>query len=670
MTEMANDLSRVVDALPGLVWTALPDGRIDFINQRWCEYTGLSIDEGHGWGWQTVIHHEDLPQLLERWRSTLDSGEPREMEARLRRFDGEYRWFLVRVYPLPDASGQIVKWCGMNTDIEDRKRAEAMLAGEKRLLEMIAKGDSLSATLAELCLLAEEFCAGYVLSSILLLDPETQELRYAASPNVPKAYTDSIDGLAIGPDVGSCGTAVYHGKQIIAEDIATDPRWAESRGLALANGLRACWSTPIFSQKNRVLGTLAIFSGRPGNPTPEDQEVIAQIIYLASIAIERVQSDTALKRSEARKAAILDSALDCILTIDHEGCITEFNPAAERTFGARREEVVGKRLADVIIPPSLREAHARGFARYLATGEARVLGRRIELPAIRADGTEFPVELAITRIPSDGLPSFTGYLRDITERKKSEEELRRTEADLRKAQAELAHVTRVTTMGELAASIAHEVNQPISGVVLNSNACLRWLANVKDDSANITQAREALHRITRDGRRAGEIVTRIRALFKKTESAKEPFDLNEAIREIIVLAKTEMDKRQVTLHLELAAELPPALGDKVQVQQVILNLILNGIDAMDTVEDHSRDLIIRTRCVEGGELVVRVQDSGIGLDSSNMEKIFTAFHTTKPGGLGMGLSISRSIVENHSGRLWATANDGPGASLHFTLLAA
>ena len=358
------------------------------------------------------------------------------------------------------------------------------------------------------------------------------------------------------------------------------------------------------------------------------------------------------------------------MTIDHEGRITEFNPAAERTFGYHREDVVGKRLADVIIPPSLREAHVSGLARYLATGEARVLGKRIEMPAIRADGREFPVELTITRILSDGPPSFTGYLRDITERKQAEEELRRSEADLRKAQAELAHVTRVTTMGELAASIAHEVNQPIAGVLINCSACLRLLAKMSEDSVNVTDAREALQRILRDGKRAGDIITHIRALFKKTESRKEPFDLNEAIREIIVLARTEMDKRRVVLCLELGDNLPPAHGDKVQLQQVILNLTLNAIDAMSTVEDRSRDLIIRTQCVEKGKVMATVRDSGVGLDSSSTEKVFTAFHTTKPGGLGMGLSISRSIVENHQGRLWVTTHEGPGASFHFTVLAA
>jgi predicted ATPase/signal transduction histidine kinase len=262
-----------------------------------------------------------------------------------------------------------------------------------------------------------------------------------------------------------------------------------------------------------------------------------------------------------------------------------------------------------------------------------------------------------------GTHEFVGAVMDITV-------TRQAEAALRQAHAELAHVTRVTTMGELAASIAHEVNQPIAGIVLNGNASLRWLARVKEESSDLKEARQTIQRIIRDGNRAGEILGRIRALFKKAEPAKEPLDLNEAIREILLLARSEMNKHQVALCLELAEDLPPALGDKVQLQQVILNLILNGIEAMNTVEDHSRDLIIRTQCSEEGVVTVTVRDSGIGLDSSSMGKVFAAFHTTKPGGLGMGLSISRSIVENHHGRLWVTAHDGPGVSFHFTLLTA
>jgi PAS domain S-box-containing protein len=250
------------------------------------------------------------------------------------------------------------------------------------------------------------------------------------------------------------------------------------------------------------------------------------------------------------------------------------------------------------------------------------------------------------------------------------EDLKRSEAELRKTQSELAHITRVTTLGELAASIAHEVNQPIAGVVINGNACLRWLARVQEESVCLTEARETLQRIIRDGNRAGEIIARIRALFKKTESAKEPLDLNETIREVLVLTRSEMDKQRVALRLELSSDLPNVLGDRVQLQQVTLNLILNALEAMAMVEDRERNLVITTQSCEGREVQVTVTDSGIGITPEKIEDIFTAFHTTKPSGLGMGLSISRSIVANHSGRLWVTAHDGPGASFHFTLLAA
>jgi C4-dicarboxylate-specific signal transduction histidine kinase len=191
---------------------------------------------------------------------------------------------------------------------------------------------------------------------------------------------------------------------------------------------------------------------------------------------------------------------------------------------------------------------------------------------------------------------------------------------------------------------------------------------VKEDSVHLAETRESLQRIIRDGKRAGDVIARIRALFKKAETVKEPLDLNEAIREVIVLARSEMDKKRIALRLQMAPDLPRVLGDKVQVQQVMLNLILNGIEAMSTVEDRSRDLVIGTQVHEEAEVVVMVHDSGTGLGPGSMEQLFAAFHTTKPGGLGMGLSISRTIVQNHSGRLWATGNRGPGATFHFTLL--
>jgi signal transduction histidine kinase/DNA-binding response OmpR family regulator len=259
---------------------------------------------------------------------------------------------------------------------------------------------------------------------------------------------------------------------------------------------------------------------------------------------------------------------------------------------------------------------------------------------------------------------FVGAVTDITERKQAEQELRQKEASLREAQTELAHVSRVTTMGGLAASIAHEVNQPLAGIVTNANASLRWLAG---DSPNLAEAREAIRRIIRDGDRAAEVVSRMRALFKKTRTAMESLDINEAIEEVVILTQSEVRRNKVTLRMELAANLPPVMGDRVQLQQVVVNLILNAIEAMSTVEHRARDLIIGTQRGEGDEVRVAVQDSGIGLDPKNVERIFDAFHTTKPDGLGMGLSISRSIVERHGGQLYAESNSGPGATFRFTL---
>jgi PAS domain S-box-containing protein len=260
---------------------------------------------------------------------------------------------------------------------------------------------------------------------------------------------------------------------------------------------------------------------------------------------------------------------------------------------------------------------------------------------------------------------FVGAVMDITKPKQAEEELHQKEVSLREVQSELAHVSRVATMGELAASIAHEVNQPLAGIVTNADASLRWLAG---DSPNLAEAREAIRRIIRDGNRAGDVIARMRALFQKACTAKERFDINEAIEEVVTLTQSEARKNKVVLRMELAADLPLIMGDRVQLQQVVVNLIRNAIEAMSMVEDRERAMLIRSQHDEGDEVRIVVRDSGIGLDPLSAERIFEAYHTTKPGGLGMGLSISRSIVESHGGRLWAVSNDGPGATFQFTLL--
>jgi PAS domain S-box-containing protein len=255
---------------------------------------------------------------------------------------------------------------------------------------------------------------------------------------------------------------------------------------------------------------------------------------------------------------------------------------------------------------------------------------------------------------------LVGTAIDMTEHKRAEEERER----LHQLEADLARINRVSMMGELAASIAHEVNQPLSGVVVNGNACLRWLAG---DAPNLEEAREAVRRIVRDGKRAGDVIARIRALATKTAAAKERLDMNEAIREVVAFAQDEVRRNNVILRVELADALSPVLGDRVQLQQVVLNLVTNGIEAMSSVEERPRELIVRTQNDDAGQVRVTVQDSGIGLDPQSMERMFDAFYTTKHGGMGLGLSISRSIIQHHGGKLWAVANDGPGMSVQFTI---
>ena len=251
---------------------------------------------------------------------------------------------------------------------------------------------------------------------------------------------------------------------------------------------------------------------------------------------------------------------------------------------------------------------------------------------------------------------FVGAVTDVTSRK-------RAEAELHEAQANLAHVTRVTALGELAASIAHEVNQPLAAVVTNAAACLRWLDR---DPANLNEARSTLRSIINDGNRAGEVIQRVRALVNKTTDRKA-LHINEVVNEVMSLVQHGLFSHQVALRLELAPALPPVLADRIQLQQVILNLVINGIEAMQPVTDRPRELVIRTRQNETGQVLVTVSDCGVGVAAEDVDRLFDAFFTTKSGGMGMGLSICRSIVDGHGGRLSASGNTGPGATFQFTL---
>ena len=731
----------VVDGIPGLVALLTADGQVLFVNRQILDYTGRTLEEMKQWGTNDTVHFEDLPHVIQVFTQSIGSGSPYEIAQRLRRSDGAYRWFENKGFPLRDTNGLIVRWCVLLTDIDERKRAEDALRESEHESRLIV--DSIPGLIAA-------FTPG-------------GELEFVNRP-ILEYFGNTWEELK------HWGT----GGMTHPEDL---PRVVELFTQSMSSGD----PFEIELRARRFDGAYRWFQSR-GLPLRDTNGHIVRWYNLLIDIDERKRAEQELRRSEARKAAILDSALECIVTIDHEGCITEFNPAAERTFGHRRDEVLGRQLADIIIPPALRERHRQGFARYLATGEARVLGQRIEMTAVRADGCEFPTELAITRIPLDGPPSFTGYMRDITERKRSEEELRRSEAflaegqqlsrvgsfswrvatdeimwseqlyrifeidrdvrvtfevigtrvhpedlstfreqiersrrdgsnmqleirlqmpdgavkyvhvvahcrddggqleyigavqdvtqrrlseaTLAKVRSELASVARNTSLGVLTASIAHEVNQPLAGIVTNASTCLRMLGA---DPPDVDGARETARRTIRDGNRASDVITRLRALFSKKEFTLEPLDLNEATREVIALSFSELQRNRVMFQSELADDLPILTGDRIQLQQVILNLLRNASEAMNDVHERPRLLLIKTEREDGDRVRLSVRDAGTGLAPQSLDSLFDAFYSTKSGGMGIGLFVSRSIVERHQGRLWAEPNDGPGATFSFSL---
>jgi PAS domain S-box-containing protein len=777
----------VVNAVPAAVWSALPDGALDFVNERWLEFTGLAPQAALGWNWEAAVHPDDRSRVVAEWRAALKDGRSTEGEIRVQRADGEFRWWFFRSVPLRDETGNITKWYGTGVDIEDRKRAESLLAVERRILEMVATGDSLAEILDGLCRLVEEQADG-VLASVLLLDGD--RLRHGGAPSLPKAYADSINGIVIGPSAGSCGTAAYRGEPVIVEDIAIDPLWADYRDLALSHSLCACWSAPVFSSQGKVIATFAMYFREPRRPTQRDQEIIDQIAHLAGVVVQHKLAQEKLRRSEAYLAEaeklthtgswVWDPRAERVLhcseemfrifgldpqessptrnnfsqqihpedrdwvakrlekslrervdsfdeyrvllpdgtvrhinssghpILDEDGEFIEYVGTAVDVTERKRAELERRRLASLVEQAadlmaiadlsggtpiylnkaglkmvgfdSWEEAKARRGIHYIFP-EDRQFVNEVLWPTVLEKGSwsgemrfrhfktgePIPVLYSSFRIddPETGQPVNIGTMcRDITERKRAEAEARENNRRYREMQMELAHANRVATMGQLTASIAHEVIQPIAATVTNAHAALRWL---RAGSSHLDEVQQALSRIVDNGARAAEVINRIRALMKKALPRKDRLEVNGVILEIIELTRGEAAKYGISVLTELADPLPVADADRVQLQQVLLNLIVNALEAMGAVNDGPKELVISTGKVESGGVLVAVQDSGPGLEAAMLERVFESFYTTKQTGLGLGLSICRSIIEAHGGRLWASANQRRGATFQFTL---
>jgi PAS domain S-box-containing protein len=486
------ELRDVIETIPAIAWSAMPNGSNVFANSRWTQYTGLPVEQTTGSGWAATIHPIDLPRHLETWRSSLATGEPFEVEVRMRRADGEYRWHYVHGVPLRNEQGEILKWYGISTDIEDRKQAQDAVRRSEAYLA------------------------------------EAQRLTRTGS----WAFNPQIDKM------------LY-------------------------------WSEETF----RIFG----FDPMEGPPNLETYR-------------ERIHPEDRERVHRLRAQTLPVKA-------DYQDDYRVLLPGG-----------------------TVKHVHVTGH------------------PALDDSGE---------------LVEYVGTVVDVTDRKRAEEEHER----LRQLETDLARINRVSIMGELAASLAHEIKQPIAAAVLDAGTCQEWLAR---DQPDLDEARQSASRIIEDVTRASDIIGRVRSLYRQGEPQRELIDVNEIIREIIGLLRGETRRHSISIHSELADALPPISADRVQLQQVLMNLMLNSIDAMKD-RNGAGKLTIKSGLNANKQLLISVSDTGPGLAPGQAEKIFDAFFTTKAQGTGMGLAISRSIVESHGGRLWAAGDSGQGATFHFTL---
>lgn len=898
----------IINTIPALAWSALPDGSVDFVNQRWMEYTGLSLGQGLGLGGRSAFHPEDLPRLGAEWRAALAEGKQFETEARVRRTDGEYRWFLIRAVPLRDETGNIVKWYGTNTDIDDRKQVEEIRTAQARQAAMradVTAALSKQANLKEILRGSAEAIVRHLdaaFARIWTLNKEQNVLELQASAGM---YTH-LDGPHSRVEVGKLkiGLIAQEKKPHLTNDVLNDPRvsdkpWARNDGIVSFAGY------PLIVE-DELVGVVAMFARQRLSESTLD--TLASIADAIAQGIERKRAAERIRLSEEKYRDLFDLCPDAIYVRDKDGNLIGANPAGLELLGCTAQEAIGMSTAESYLPEELalyqerlEELNTGGRLRFERTfvrrdgtqvavevsassmldGSAQVVMRDVserkgvetklrrseaylveaqklsrtgswtgfagqygtnywseemfrifglpvadtppsneemrkyfspdvwarilelfetirrnktifdgEFPMILRDGSERTIRIVGHPVlnASGDIVEFFGTTIDITEQiraraelekalaeiKRSEDRLRiiidtiptmswsnqpdgsaeflshswlaytglsreesrnwgwtvvlhpedstalmekwraavasgkpfeaearfrradgeyrwclcravalrdeagnivqwygtttdiedrkRAEEVAGKAQAELAHVTRVMTMGELVASIAHEVNQPLGAIVTNGHACVRLLSREVPD---LDKTREAVGRMIKDGMRASDVIKRIRDLLHKTPSEKAPVDINETIQEVIGLVHSDVLRSKVELKVELAAHLPPVSGDRIQLQQVILNLILNARDAMSG--EHTRRLQITSGMNSTGTIVVAVRDTGRGFEIEDAERIFEPFFTSKAGGMGLGLSISRTIIEAHGGTLWATQNEDKGATIQFTL---
>jgi PAS domain S-box-containing protein len=785
LRQREKELRDIIETMPAMAFVTDAVGHNMVVNRRWLEYTGFGPDAANS---ISAVHPDDAAHYKAARRHSIATGEPFEEEMRLRRFDGEYRWFLGRAVPLRGDDGKVLKWYGVHTDIHDRKLAEEERAGHLWFLESMDRinramqgSNDLERMMSDVLDAVLEVFACDRAWLVYPCDPEAPSWRAVMEhtrPQFPGAFALGI-AVPTHPDTANVfrtaraaeGVVLFGpGSEFrvsgpIAEHFAVRSQMAMAVcpkvDRAYLFGVHQCSHARAWSEQERrlfeeighrlddALTSLLIFRSlreserkleeaqRIGHMGyfeldlrnqrmmlsdeacrihgleqhqleawqgrvlelvhPEDRERVAQAMVTAGKSDGRfdfefrvvrangevrivhsrgeatqdtpdselrafgtLQDITELRHTQEELSAseqltrnIFESSPDAMVVIGRDYRYQRLNPVYERNLKMPAERLIGRHVADLhgneVFENILKPKMDRCFA-----GEQVSFTEWITYPSGRF---YYSVIYTPLRLGSDRVEAALAITRDLTKHWLASEALR-------EAEAALARVNRVTTLGVLTASIAHEVNQPLGAITTSAAACTRWLAAQPPD---MEKARSALQRIVADGRRAGQVVDRIRALVNRQAPRRDRVDLNEAIREVIALTRDEMRRNAITLEKSLAPDVLLIEGDRIQLQQVVLNLIVNAIEAMKGNGIRPRELAIGSASDGANAITVEVRDSGPGIDAEHLDRLFEAFYTTKEEGIGMGLSISRSIIEAHGGQLSVTSNVPHGAIFRFSL---
>jgi len=647
------NLRLLVDSIPAPVAVMTPSGEVETVNKSNLEYFGKTLEDLKKWGSGDAVHPDDLPQAIEVWMEAIYSGRPYDVKQRLRRFDGIYRWFEVRGFPLRGPDGRILNWCVLLTDIDDQQRAEEALRRSEAHLSQAQRLAHVGSWVWQV--------AG---RKTLYLSEEWYRI-YGFDPNV---------GMP---------TWEERLQRVQPEDRA---KWQ-----AVIN--RAIDEKSDYDLEFRILlpeGTVR-YVHSVGQPVFRSSGELVQFVGVSMDVTERKQADEAFRLIVVGTAATtgndffqsLVKHMAQVLRARYAFVTTCDDQKHARTLAFWKGDGFGENFDfDIADAPCERVLHGevchyRQALQGLFPRDKLLADWQVEsylgVPMLDRSNRVIGHLAILDDKPMDAdsraidlLKIFASRAAAELNRQKAEDELQAALQErerMREELARLAHLNRVSTMGELAASLAHEIKQPISAAMTDARTCSRWITR---DRPDLAEAQAAASRVVKDVARASEIIGRVRSLFKKDSLQREEVDINELIQEMIALLGGEASRHSISVHTDLSLDLPPIMADRVQLQQVFMNLMLNSIEAMKSMNAPGK-LTIKSQQDDSGQLVISVIDTGVGVPVEKLDHIFNPFFTSKPEGTGMGLPISRSIIESHGGRLWADPNPESGSIFRFTL---